>query len=265
MSTDLNRQLRSYGDVVSAKLDTVNVEDIMSTKLENKNVATLTPAGQKPSNNWRRSLGYAAAAFGLILAVGIAATMALSGSGEVAQIIPAPPFETPADAAVVYLDNVNGDGDYVAYGAMFTTDAQNGHLDVRDPMDEAKKQQRYEAFAAEDLYIELTGCPQPEARVASCKVILRTGALVAFQEPPFTFQMLVELSPEGLINRLELTPETGSFTKELQFKAWMDENYPELSDEFYLQLYGVFPLVRPVAQVIADVLAAEREFIAENP
>jgi len=236
----------------------------MSSKLGNDDVEALEPVGQKPPNDWRKSLWYAAAAFGLILAVGIAATMASSGSSDVAQITPAPPFDTPEDAAVAYLDNVNGDGDYAAYQAMFTADARNSHLDVGGPMDEAKKQQRYESFAVEDLHVELAGCPLPEGSVVSCEVILRTGALVAFQEPPFTFQMRVELSPEGLIKRLNLTPVTGSFTRELAFQSWMNENYPELSDEFYLQLYGELPLVRHVAEVIADVLAAEREFIAEN-
>jgi len=77
--------------------------------------------------------------------------------------------------------------------------------------------------------------------------------------------MRLELSPEGLISRLNLSPVSGSIGRELALLAWMKENHAELQEEFYLQLWGEVPLVRPVEQVIADMLVAEQEFVAENP
>ena len=77
--------------------------------------------------------------------------------------------------------------------------------------------------------------------------------------------MRLELSPEGLISRLNLSPVSGSIGREFGLLAWMKENHPELQEGFYLQLWGEVPLVRPVEQVIADMLVAEQEFVAENP
>lgn len=102
MSAELQAQLAAYGEVLTAELVTLTLEDAMSTRTGKGNVRALEPLQPRPGHASRtRGILLAAAVFALVAAAGIAIAVALGTTREVADV-PAPPFDTPEQAIVAF-------------------------------------------------------------------------------------------------------------------------------------------------------------------
>lgn len=278
MSTDLRTQLAAYGDLFAADLDSVTVEDAMSTRLGEGKVRALEPVQRfEDGNKNRRGALLAAAVFVVVVVVAAGLALAWRGSGQDVVDTPAPPFETPEEALVAFDAGIRA-GDYEAWKALFAVGVDNFY--GSDAVTEQRRQERYQwdsldisADGPGDIRCTPNGVVE---RSWTCTVaiphlevekILRAADVLGDQIA--LGEMDIRLSTDGLIERLSairFVDNSGAHGQAmLEFNEWLATGYPELRAAEDV-LWGrsdheADPLLIPIPEMVERYQAIVDEYV----
>jgi hypothetical protein len=240
-------------------------------RTETMTTTEMKQADEKSKQNKWRPLA-AVAAFVAVLALGAAAILTFQDGPEAATV-PAPPFDTPEEAAVAY-HAVLEQGDADAYMALFAAGASDGNFDSGGIATETKIRARVEAsgfstFTVEDCIEETdrrVKCTITEAAPwmgpafgEAAEVGLRHIALVTIDEAGSILRLGINVAPY-LAENLDL--QDGA--RWGAFRDWMDETNPILGDEWSFQLWGSDEVERSGTEIMRDWVAAAKEFAAQR-
>jgi coenzyme F420-reducing hydrogenase gamma subunit len=200
----------------------------------------------------------------LIIAVGVAAAFALRGGDEVTNV-PTPPFDTPQEAVEAWVAAQNA-GDGETYLLLFAPDASDGALNQGGIASEQTVKDRVELIAATETVFSMVECAEEGASQATC-IMTRHSPMQRIESGTTGLETSVALTIDesGAIARVGVNPIGGGTFDETRFeayKAFMEENYPELRAEL-MQNWVTDPIDRPAADIGRENLAAAREFDAQ--
>ena len=233
MSTDLRTQLATYGDIFAAELDTVTVEDAMTSRKNDGNVATLEPVERKEDKSYR-GVWVAAAVFALVLAIGAIIGVASLGGEDIEPgdtTIPeienslGPPFETAMD--VVRSENLWETGTPEQVFASLSP--QNLGYGINGPvLAEVAEQQRF-ANALGIRRVSISNCVENSPQSVSCDTVVVhpiNRMLTGLEELHGT--LTVRIDENGLITTYRDTPSQQELPFDLsaEWAAWARQNMP---------------------------------------
>jgi hypothetical protein len=166
-------------------------------------------------------------------------------------------FSSGSEAIAGYLEALNS-GDLAAYNYMMFPGAEDGA-----PMFASEgKPADVMAFRVErGNHYTLSECDTNTSERAVCEIVQDAGETVPFLGPvPATFT--IELAPDGRIQfvKLQFHRDTTAISEYTQCRR---ANYAALDEEIGLQVFGPERIIRPIAQLVAEDIAAEQDCFSQ--
>ena len=238
---------------------------LTATRERTKDMQTIDQQESRQKARQRKWQPFAAvAAFVLVIAVGVAAALALSGGDDAANI-PAPPFDTPQEAVEAWVAAQNA-GDGEAYLLLFAPDASDGALNQGGIASEKTIKDRVEMVAATETVFSVVECVAESAAQAKC-VMTRHNPVWAISSGTSGSEesVVLTIDKSGAIARVGVNLIDGGTFDEARhdaYLAFMEANYPDLRAELNRN-WASDPIDRPAADIGRESLAAAREFNAQ--
>ena len=215
-----------------------------------------------PQRRWQPLA--AVAAFVLVIAVGVAAAFALSGGDDAANI-PAPPFDSPQEAAEAWVAALNA-GDGETYLLLFAYGASDGLMNSGGIASEETIKDRVEMVAATETVFSAVECVA-ESASQTMNVVTRHNPVASISSGTNGSEEsdVLTIDDSGAIARIGVNLISGGAFDEARhdaYVAWVESNYPELRAELMAN-WVTNPIERPAADIGRESLAAAREFDAQ--
>jgi hypothetical protein len=199
----------------------------------------------------------------LVIAVGIAVAAALQSEPDVANI-PAPPFDTPQQAAEAYLA-VLVSGDYDVYQALLAPNAWDRLLGNLTVVSAETVAARFQWWSAYTVSFDDLQCEPESATVATCTYAVEDLGLAAYApDGMVALTRTFTIDDQGLL--LAISREEIEFTDEqiaaiAPFNEWYKDQFPDLHVEINAGIHGEQDLTRSVEEIIADNNAAIEQYV----
>lgn len=208
---------------------------------------------------WQPALAAAAA----VIVAGVAVLVFTDAGDDVADV-PAPPFATAEEAVRAYVANGNAP-DWDEYTAMLAPTVTDNHWNTFKPgRGEDRARLAYEALEAEvellDARLEFVDCPAETELLVACTVIETGGLSNEAGTLERTLTLTLTLTEDGYIERVSSTWDLAGAPPGDEYYEWLWATHPSLEDEWIGGVMGNVPLTRPVAEIVADLAAAEQEW-----
>jgi len=231
--------------------------------MDMKTIETQEPTKERTRR--KRQPLIAVAAFLLVIALGVAAAMVMSESGDVANV-PAPPFDTPQDAAHAYYTALNA-GDADVYFSIMAEGASSGEVNGNAIAPEDKVRARVEWYGAIGSVATVLDCTVETEFQAKCTVLNNDPiADKVSGVSQYEGTAVIRIDEQGLIARISsLTVPPGIDVDTVRADAWSEwfaANHPDLTNELD-QLWGSDPMERTGTEIGRDLLAAAEAFDAQ--
>jgi hypothetical protein len=243
---------------------------LSATKEKSKHMDTLehtesTDTGNRGTSRRRWQPGAAIAVFLIVVAVGVALAVAFRGASEVVNI-PAPPFDTPQEAAEAYAAAMAA-GDYAASQALFAPDGWDRNLGNPSVAEPTRLEARFVFRSARTDSVGEIGCEPISEFGVTCTIHYEDPFLARLaDDASIAIRQSFTLNEQGQL--VSVSAEEILFSADQQevntrFNDWLLEQHPDLLEEI-LSIFNSDPIVRPAAEISADSLAAADEYVAES-
>ena len=239
---------------------------LAATKERTLHMETITPAPEKQQLAARRRGPAIAIAVFVVVLVGVALALGPIRGSDVVDI-PAPPFNTPAEAAEAYL-TVRYTGDYQQLEPLMNVDGRDDSLTFDSPGDAERLEMRFDWMQAfRGPYTDLE-CVEVTNVIAECTYATEWLDVARLTDDgTISVEQRFTLDTEGRL--LSIGSEEPAFTQEWRaavqaFGGWVDERHPDLLAEEEAIFESGDYVVRPAEEILADWNAAIDEYLAET-